>query len=102
MSNHEEPGTDQTEQSAQSGQKKGERTYWLDDSRNVTKIFYALVALCVVVLAADFGAYHKHGHFEFEQLPGFNAFFGFLAYLGLVLSATLLRKLLKRDEDYYD
>ena len=64
-------------------------------------VLFCLPTQASVVLA-DFGAYHKHGHFDFEELPGFNAAFGFLAYVGLVLSATQLRKLLKRDEDYYD
>ena len=74
---------------------------WLDDRRNVDRIFYGLVAVCVAVVVADL-AYPKHVHFEFEQRVGFHAAFGFLAYVGLVLTATQLRKLLKRDEDYYD
>jgi len=80
---------------------EGEEPRWLDDRRNVDKIFYALVAACIATVLADL-AYHKHGHFNFEQWIGFHAGFGFLAYLGLVLTATQLRKLLKRDEDYYD
>ena len=78
-----------------------EKRYWLDDKRNIDKIFYALVAACVATVLADF-TYHKHGHFDFEEWTGFNAAFGFFAYVGLVLTATQLRRLLKRDEDYYD
>ena len=78
-----------------------DKRYWLDDSRNVDKIFYGLLVLCVAVVAADL-LYHKHGHFDFETGLGFHAAFGFAAYVLLVSSAKLLRKLVKRDEDFYD
>ena len=29
------------------------KQYWLDDPRNVTKVFYALVTLCVLLLSSD-------------------------------------------------
>ncbi|MDH5672496.1 MAG: hypothetical protein OEZ06_10130 [Myxococcales bacterium] len=72
-----------------------------DERKNIDRIFYALVGVCAAVVLADF-AYEKHGHFDFENIPGAHAIFGFVAYVGLVLTATQLRKLLKRDEDYYD
>ena len=78
-----------------------DRKWWLDEPRNVTRIFVALIVVCVALLAADF-AYHKHGHFDFELWFGFHAFFGFLAYSAIVFSAKLLRKLISRGEDYYD
>ena len=78
-----------------------ERRYWLDERKNVNKVFYTLCAVCTSVVIADF-VYHKHGHFSFEEIIGFHAGFGFVAYVGLVLLATQLRRVLKRDEDYYD
>jgi hypothetical protein len=80
---------------------RAEKRYWLDERRNVNKVFYALCAVCMLVVVADF-FYHKHGHFSFEQIIGFHAGFGFVAYVGLVLLAKQLRRVLKRDEDYYD
>ena len=78
-----------------------EKHYWLDDKRNVSKIIWALVIVCVLLFLSDF-VYHKHVHFEFEQWLGFYGWFGFLAYCFIILSAKALRKILKRDEDYYD
>ena len=69
--------------------------------QTINRIYYGLLVVCVGLVLADF-TYHKHGHFGFEEWPGFHAGFGFLAYVGLVLTATQLRKVLKRREDYYD
>lgn len=80
---------------------KDEKKYWLDDSRNVDKIFWALVSVCALLTVADL-FYHKHGHFSWEQWIGFYGFYGFIACVGLVVLAKQLRKFLKRDEDYYD
>jgi hypothetical protein len=79
-----------------------EERRWLDDSRNVSRLFRALVGVCALLVAIDVATLHeKHGHFAFEELPGFHAAFGFAAYVGLVLTAKALRRFLKRDEDYY-
>lgn len=85
------------------GPPPGEPKRWLDDRKNVDKIFYALCTICLALTVVDLvHAYHKHAHFSFEDIPAFHAGFGFLAYVGLVLTATQLRRLLKRDENYYD
>jgi len=65
------------------------------------RILIALSIVCALVFVLD-AAYHKHGHFSFEDWFGFHAFAGFLAYSFIVLSAKLLRRVLKRGEDYYD
>ena len=75
-----------------------ERKYWLDTSRNVNKIVYTLYAVCALLLLLPV----TDNHFVFERWPGFFGFFGFIACVGLVLAAKLLRVMLKRDEDYYD
>lgn len=77
------------------------KSYWLDQPRNVNKIVWALAGACAVLFLADF-FYHKHGHFDFENWIGFYGWYGFLAYCFIVLSAKALRKVLRRDEDYYD
>lgn len=74
---------------------------WLDEPRNVTRIVYALAALCALALLADFG-YLKYPHFEVERWPGFYAVYGFGVSVSLVLAAKQLRKVLRRDEDYYE
>ena len=74
---------------------------WLDQPRNVTRIVYGLAALCALALLADFG-YTKHPHFGVERWPGFYAVYGFVVSVSLVLAAKQLRRVLRRDEDYYE
>ncbi|MDP6430256.1 MAG: hypothetical protein QGH73_12890 [Rhodospirillales bacterium] len=82
-------------------EKDAGKRYWLDDMRNVHKLFWALVAVCALLLLADV-FYEKHVVFAFENWFGFFGFFGFILSFGLVLTAKELRKILMRDEDYYD
>lgn len=74
---------------------------FFERTSTINGIFYGLLVICAGLVLADF-TYHKHAHYDFEDWPGFHAGFGFLAYVGLVLTATQLRKLLKRREDYYE
>jgi hypothetical protein len=78
-----------------------EKQYWIDDMRNVYKIFWALVAVCALLFVSD-GFYHKHVIFDFENWFGFFGLFGFTVSFALVLVARELRKLIMRSEDYYD
>ena len=80
---------------------KPEKKYWLDNAGNVRKILYALYAVWMLLVLADF-AYEKETHFEIEERFGFFGIFGLLACGGLVLAAKVLRVFLKREEDYYD
>lgn len=87
--------------------KPSEKRYWLDDPKNVDKIVYGLYAVCTLLVAVDlldiFGVlYHKHTHYAFEHWLGFYGFYGLFGSVGLVLAAKQLRKLVMRDEDYYD
>jgi len=79
----------------------GGKGFWLDDMRNVHKVFWALVVLCAVLLLAD-ALYEKHVILSFEKWFGFYGLFGFFGSFALVLIARELRKILMRDEDYYD
>lgn len=78
-----------------------DKKYWLDDSANVNKLILALVVICALLVLVDF-FYHKHVHFAFETWFGFFAWFGFGMCVALVLIAKQLRKILKREENYYD
>ena len=85
--------------SAQEG--NGGKRFWLDDMRNVHKIFWALVLVCAALFLAD-AVYEKHVILSFEKWFGFYGLFGFFVSFALVLVARELRKILMRDEDYYD
>ncbi len=78
-----------------------EKTYWLDNPRNVAKVFWGLVVVCALLFAAD-AFYDKHVELEAESWFGFYGIFGFVACVALVLAAKELRKILMRGEDYYD
>lgn len=78
-----------------------ERRYWLDRPENVRKVNFGLIGLCAFSVLADF-FYVKHVHYVAETLIGAYGIYGFVSCVGLVLAAKQLRKLLKRDEDYYD
>ena len=73
--------------------------------RNAVNIQRAVVGVCVLLLLADVAFTfldHRHTHFGFKGYVGVYALVGFVSYVGLVLSAKLLRKLVMRPEDYYD
>jgi fatty acid desaturase len=44
---------------------------------------------------------HPHGHFAFEAWPGISGAIGFGAAVLLMCIAGILRRLLKREENYY-
>lgn len=81
--------------------RPGEKRYWLDDPRNVDKVYWSVIVVCAVLFLLD-AFYEKHPEFEMEKIFGFYGIYGFVACVGLVLAAKEMRKLLKRDEDFYD
>lgn len=80
---------------------KTEKVYWLDRSENVTKLFYGLCTLGLVLALADL-VVHRHDVVDFAGWFGFYAAYGFVSCVALVLTAKALRIVLKRPEDYYD
>lgn len=65
------------------------------------RVFLIVVVLCALSVGADF-FYHKHGIYEMEEWIGFHGFYGFVSCVALVIAAKGMRRLVKRDEDYYD
>ena len=86
--------------SSTSPANRPDKKYWLDDPSNVDKIFYGLALICIGLFLTDL-FYHKHAYFAFEDWFGFFAWYGFLCCVALVLLAKQMRKLVKRNEDYY-
>ncbi len=78
-----------------------ERKYWLDDDKNVDKVWWGLCAVCALLVAIDLFL-HRHAHFTWEEWPGFYAAIGFASFYAIVIAGKNLRKILMRDEDYYD
>jgi hypothetical protein len=76
------------------------RKYWLDEKRNVDKVWYALLVICAGLFVAD-AFYEKHVEFSVEYWFGFYGLYGFVACVLLVLAAKVLRVLLIRPENFY-
>jgi hypothetical protein len=78
-----------------------DKAHIFDKPQNVRRVLWALVAMCIATIGADF-VYHRHIVHPWEGVWGFYAIYGFVACVVLVLVAKELRKLLMRAEDYYD
>jgi len=77
----------------------------LDSRRAGDWAIRLLCAACLLVLLLD-GLLHlfhaKHGHFAAENWFGFYGVAGALSICGIVLGGRWLRRLVMRDEDYYE
>ncbi len=87
------------------------RKHVFDDPRNVRLVLRILFAACAVVLALDIVSLGmqlldagelRHADHPWERWLGFHPIYGFVACVALVLIAKQLRKILMRDEDFYD
>ncbi len=75
--------------------------HFFDKPENVKRVlrgFYIFLVLIIVVALFI----PKHPFFPWEGYPSFYGVYGFVSYIGIVFGSTILRKLLKRKEDYYD
>ena len=79
----------------------GEKSYWLDDSKNVDRLVRWFYGFCAALFAIDIFV-PKHGPFAIEHVFGFYAIYGFIACVVLVLVAKQMRRIVMRPEDYYD
>jgi hypothetical protein len=78
-----------------------ERKHLFDNPRNTRRVVRALVAVSVLLALLDL-VLHRHSLHPWEGVIGFYALYGFGACVVLVLLAKEMRKLLMRDEDYYE
>jgi hypothetical protein len=78
-----------------------DKRYFLDDPRNVSRLFWGFAALCLGLLATDL-FYTKKALFFWEGWFGFESFYGFVGVALIVFGAIALRKIVMRPEDYYE
>lgn len=62
---------------------------------------YAMIAVGAILIVLEF-IVHRHGEVPAEDLPLFPAIYGFIAFVIIVFIGIGLRKIVMRDEDYYD
>ena len=71
------------------------------DNGRVRGVLYGLYACCGALLLIDF-IFHRYSQHPWDSWHGFYPVYGFIGCVLLVLIAKLLRKLVKRPENYYD
>ncbi|MFW5937130.1 MAG: hypothetical protein ACOCS6_03645 [Desulfosalsimonas sp.] len=71
-----------------------------DKPRNVRILLVCFYISLGILLIADFFI-HKHAAFGWEAYPSFFAAYGFISCVLFIYAAKLLRRLVKRSEDYY-
>ena len=64
-------------------------------------VLYALYVSCGVLLLLDF-IIHRHLSYHWEGLLGFYSIYGFIGCTAIVLGSKLLRRMVQREEDYYE
>ena len=76
--------------------------HFLDQSHNVERLLKGFYLFLVLLIVVDLFL-PKHPVFQWEGYPSFYGAYGFIAYVIIVFGSNyILRKLLKRKEDYYD
>lgn len=76
-------------------------THWLLRPANIKLLWRAFIAVLALTVAAEFLIEHE-GHFGIDATLGFNAWYGFVACVALILFSKLLGVFLKRKDDYYE
>lgn len=66
------------------------------------KWFYTCLCLLLMIDLFAWFLFERHGHFAWEEVPLFNAVYGFIACVALIFIAKILRFVVKRKEAYYD
>ena len=76
---------------------------WTDKPDTVKRFFLSFYVICGILIVAELilGKETAHPH-PYEWPPFFYAIYGFISFWFLVLVAKPMRRLLIRDEDYYD
>lgn len=76
-------------------------THLFDNPKNVERLLKGFYLICILLVIADF-IVHRHIAMAWEKIPAFYAIYGFTACVVLVILAKWMRKLVMREEDYYD
>ncbi|NHN36495.1 hypothetical protein G8764_04220 [Pseudomaricurvus alcaniphilus] len=72
--------------------------YKPDNIKRILRVFYVC---CAALLLLDL-VIHRHVEHPWERLIGFYPLYGFIGCVVLVLAAKAMRKLLMRDEHFYE
>jgi len=79
---------------------KGQDLHWLLRPATIRWLWRIFGVVLALTVAAGL-LVHSHGYFGIDGTFGFNAWFGFLSCVAMVVFARLLGFLVKRPENYY-
>lgn len=74
--------------------------HWLVRPGTIRRLWIGFAVVLGLTIAAE-PFIDRHPHFTVDGLLSFNAIYGFLACVGLILVAKLIGLALKRPDDYY-
>lgn len=77
-----------------------EKTHIFDNPKNVKLLLRIFYVCCGLLISIDL-MFHRHVIHPWEAFPGFYGLFGAISCLTLVVLSVLLRKIVMRDENYY-
>ncbi len=77
-----------------------DKPHWLDQPHNVRLLWRGFLLVLALTLLAELFV-PLHPHFAIESVFGFNAWFGFLVCIAMIVGAKGLALLLKRRDNYY-
>lgn len=77
------------------------RDHWLVRPATIRRLWWIFGAILAATVVAQLFV-HVHGHFTVDEWLGFDALYGFLTCVGMVVFAKLLGFLIKRSDDYYE
>jgi len=75
--------------------------HWLARPGTVRTLRYVFAAILAATVAAEIFI-PNHPHFTLEAVFGFNAVYGFVACVAMIVAAKGLGALLKRHDGYYE
>jgi hypothetical protein len=75
--------------------------HWLVRPATIRRLWRVFIAVLALTVLAEFLVEHDP-HFRIESVPGFGAWYGFLACAGMILFAKALAVFLKRPDTYYE
>ncbi|MDC9720821.1 MAG: hypothetical protein PSN46_08875 [Gammaproteobacteria bacterium] len=81
--------------------KQQEKPDFFDKPENISKMLKVFYGVCILLVVADFMV-HRHIYHSWENIPAFYAVYGFIGCVMLVIVAKAMRKVLMKEEDYYD
>ncbi len=77
------------------------KLHWLYRSENHRKLWIGGGCILLLCVLAEL-LLERHAHFGIDGWFGFQALYGFVTCVAMVVLAKLLGVLIKRQDDYYD